>query len=64
MPDLTPGTTYYFCAIASNSVGLGFGAVLLVLLLLLTLNLSGLRLPWRPGTPPASAHGSRARTQR
>ena len=25
---LTPGTTYYYCAIASNSVGTGFGAVL------------------------------------
>jgi hypothetical protein len=25
---LTPTTTYYFCAIASNSVGTGFGAVL------------------------------------
>jgi len=25
---LTPGTTYYFCAIASNAVGTGFGAVL------------------------------------
>ncbi|HEY0880737.1 MAG TPA: hypothetical protein VGD87_04360, partial [Archangium sp.] len=25
---LTPGTTYYFCAIATNSVGTGFGAVL------------------------------------
>ncbi|MFZ5441130.1 MAG: beta strand repeat-containing protein [Myxococcota bacterium] len=25
---LTPGATYYYCAIAQNSVGLGFGAVL------------------------------------
>ena len=25
---LTPGTTYYFCAVASNLVGTGFGAVL------------------------------------
>ncbi len=25
---LTPGTTYYYCAIASNAVGIGFGAVL------------------------------------
>src|SRR5439155_20513752 len=24
---LLPGTTYYFCAIAQNSVGTGFGAV-------------------------------------
>ncbi len=27
-PSLTPGTTYYFCLIAQNSVGTGFGAVL------------------------------------
>jgi MYXO-CTERM domain-containing protein len=25
---LTPGTTYYYCAIADNAVGVGFGAVL------------------------------------
>jgi MYXO-CTERM domain-containing protein len=26
--DLSPGTTYYFCAIASNAAGTGFGSVL------------------------------------
>ncbi|MDP2275313.1 MAG: hypothetical protein Q8K32_31495 [Archangium sp.] len=28
LSGLTPGATYFFCAIASNSVGTGFGAVL------------------------------------
>ncbi|HUL59112.1 MAG TPA: hypothetical protein VLU43_07555 [Anaeromyxobacteraceae bacterium] len=28
LAGITPGTTYYFCAIASNSVGTAFGAVL------------------------------------
>ncbi len=28
LTGLTPGTLYYFCAIASNSVGTGFGSVL------------------------------------
>ncbi|HZF48961.1 MAG TPA: MYXO-CTERM sorting domain-containing protein, partial [Polyangiaceae bacterium] len=28
LAGLTPGTTYYFCAIAENAVGTGFGAVM------------------------------------
>src|SRR5690606_24624833 len=28
LTGLTPGTTYYFCAIASSSVGTGFGGIL------------------------------------
>ncbi|MBN1770298.1 MAG: hypothetical protein JXB32_03465 [Deltaproteobacteria bacterium] len=27
VPGVTPGTTYYFCAVASNSVGVAFGTV-------------------------------------
>jgi hypothetical protein len=28
LTGLSPGTTYYFCAIAANAVGTGFGGVL------------------------------------